>query len=116
MQRPPQSPGATSPGLAAFPPAYFALVMATGIVSIAASLLGIPFVPKALFGLNLLFYPLLWAVTIVRAVRYRERVVADLSHHGRSVGFFTVVAATCVEKTIPAVIKEAAAQPTLIML
>ena len=26
----------------------------------------------------------------------RDRVVADLSHHGRAVGFFTIVAATCV--------------------
>jgi hypothetical protein len=29
-------------------------------------------------------------------VRHRARVLADILHHGRSVGFFTVVAATCV--------------------
>ena len=29
-------------------------------------------------------------------IRYRDRVRADLLHHGRAVGFFTIVAATCV--------------------
>lgn len=77
-------------------PAYFALVMATGIVSIASALLRIPYVPTALFALNVVFYPLLWAATVARALRHRARLVADLSHHGRAVGFFTIVAATCV--------------------
>lgn len=77
-------------------PAYFALVMATGIVSIASELLGLHPVALALFGLNLGFYPLLWILTAVRIVRHRDRVRADLSHHGRAVGFFTTVAATCV--------------------
>jgi len=83
-------------GLAELHPAYFALVMATGIVSIACHLLGLPVIPKALFALNLLFYPLLWLLTAVRVVKHRARVLADLSHHGRAVGFFTMVAATCV--------------------
>src|SRR5262245_11786652 len=83
-------------GLAGLHPAYFALVMATGIVSIASQLLGIPLVPKALFVLNLVFYPTLWGLTLARLLRHRARLVADLSHHGRAVGFFTVVAATCV--------------------
>lgn len=77
-------------------PAYFALVMATGIVSIAGELAGLHPIAVALFALNLGFYPLLWVLTIVRVIRHRERVRADLSHHGRAVGFFTTVAATCV--------------------
>jgi tellurite resistance protein TehA-like permease len=85
-----------SSALAALHPAYFALVMATGIISIAAQLLGLRLLAVVLLGLNLGFYPLLWALTVARVVRYRERVVADLFHHGRSVGFFTTVAATCV--------------------
>ena len=36
-------------GIADLHPAYFALVMATGIVSIAAHLVDIPVVPKGLF-------------------------------------------------------------------
>jgi tellurite resistance protein TehA-like permease len=77
-------------------PAYFALVMATGIVSLAAQLMAVPFVPRALFLLNLAFYPVLLILTVVRAVRHRARFVADVSHHGRAVGYFTMVAATCV--------------------
>jgi tellurite resistance protein TehA-like permease len=92
-----ETPAAGAAGaLASLHPAYFALVMATGIVSIASSLLRVPVVPKALLALNALFYPALWVATVVRALRHRARVVADLSHHGRAVGFFTVVAATCV--------------------
>ncbi len=83
-------------GLAGMHPAYFALVMATGIVSIACQLLGLDALAKLLFALNALFYLALWALTVSRIVRHRSRVVADLLHHGRSVGFFTVVAATCV--------------------
>jgi tellurite resistance protein TehA-like permease len=77
-------------------PAYFALVMATGIVSIAAQLLGMRPVAIALFALNGVFYPVLWGLTLVRVARHRDRVLADLFHHERSVGFFTTVAATCV--------------------
>src|SRR5688500_17061378 len=83
------------PSLAQLHPAYFALVMATGIVSIACHLVGLPFVPQALFTLNLIFYPLLWVLNITRLVKHRAQVLADFSHHGRAVGFFTVVAATC---------------------
>ncbi len=72
------------------------MVMATGIVSIAAQLLGMTAVARLLFALNLVFYPALVALTIVRIARYRDRVVADLLDHGRSVGFFTTVAGTCV--------------------
>jgi tellurite resistance protein TehA-like permease len=77
-------------------PAYFALVMATGIVSIAAHLTGLPRVAYGLFWLNIAFYVGLWALTAARVIRHRQRVIDDLLDHGRSVGFFTTVAATCV--------------------
>jgi tellurite resistance protein TehA-like permease len=86
----------TPSGLAGMHPAYFALVMATGIVSLACELLGLHAVAVALFVLNLAYYPCLWILTIARVVRHRDRVRADLLHHGRAVGFFTTVAATCV--------------------
>jgi tellurite resistance protein TehA-like permease len=82
--------------LAEMHPAYFALVMATGIVSLAAQLLGQRAVAVALLALNLVFYAVLVVFAIARVVKYRERVIADLFHHGRSVGFFTAVAGTCV--------------------
>lgn len=86
----------TPGGLAAMHPAYFALVMATGIVSLACHVMGLGLVAKGLFAINVAFYAMLWILTIARVVRHRDRVVADLGHHGRSVGFFTAVAATCV--------------------
>jgi tellurite resistance protein TehA-like permease len=87
---------APATGLAGMHPAYFALVMATGIVSLAGELLGLHGIAVAMFGLNLGLYPLLWVLTVLRVVRHRDRVRADLHHHGRAVGFFTTVAATCV--------------------
>jgi tellurite resistance protein TehA-like permease len=83
-------------GLAGMHPAYFALVMATGIVSLACELTGLHVLALALFVLNLAFYPALWILTIARALRHRDRMIADVQHHGRAVGFFTTVAATCV--------------------
>jgi tellurite resistance protein TehA-like permease len=82
--------------ISGFPPAYFALVMATGIVSIASYFLGFSFIAMSLLPLNILFYVVLWVLTISRLVLYPSRVLADLNDHSRGVGFFTIVAATCV--------------------
>jgi tellurite resistance protein TehA-like permease len=76
--------------------AYFAMVMATGIVSIASHLLEFRLIARVMFFLNIAFYVALWALTIARCIRYPRNVQADLLHHGRSVGFFTTVAGTCV--------------------
>ena len=86
----------TSDGLAALHPAYFALVMATGIVSIACGLLGLRPVAVGLLWPNTVFFLVLWLLTGLRILWFRDRVVADLTHHGRAVGFFTMVAATSV--------------------
>jgi tellurite resistance protein TehA-like permease len=83
-------------GLASLHPAYFALVMATGIVSIACALLGLRPIGVVLLWANTGFFIVLWILTVLRILRFRERVAADLSHHGRAVGFFTAVAATSV--------------------
>lgn len=96
MTTAPTATPATARGLAAMQPAYFALVMATGIVSLACQVNGLRWIARALLVLNLGFYPALWALTLTRVVRHRDRVVADLLDHGRSVGFFTAVAATSV--------------------
>jgi tellurite resistance protein TehA-like permease len=85
-----------SAGLAGMHPAYFALVMATGIVSIACELVGLHALAVGLFALNLACYLLLWILSIARIVRHPARVKADFLHHGRAVGFFTTVAATCI--------------------
>jgi tellurite resistance protein TehA-like permease len=82
-------------GLAAMHPAYFALVMATGIVSIACQLLGFRGFAIVLLVLNVGFFAALWILTLLRFARFRDLMIADLFHHGRAVGFFTAVAATC---------------------
>jgi tellurite resistance protein TehA-like permease len=79
------------------PPAYFSLVMATGIVSIATHLLGFPrVVPQVLLWLNIIFYGVLWVLYICRVLRYTIAFWNDFSNPGRGVGFFSVIAATAV--------------------
>lgn len=77
-------------------PGYFALVMATGIVSLAAHFLAIEPVAQALLWVNVAAYAALWALTLARIVLYRAQFMADLTAHGRSVLFLTMVAGTCV--------------------
>lgn len=92
-----EAPGPNrSGGVADLHPAYFALVMATGIVSIAAFLHGFAAAARVLLALNAVFYLVLAALYAARLVRHRARVLADLFDHSRSTGFFTTVAGTCV--------------------
>jgi tellurite resistance protein TehA-like permease len=80
--------------LAGMSPAYFGMAMATGIVSIAAHLLALPHLARALFALNVLVYAVLWLLLLARASLYPARVFQDLVDHLRGPGFFTVVAAS----------------------
>ncbi len=75
-------------------PAYFAMPMATGVVSLACHFLGFEFLAQVLFWLNLVLYAGLWLLTLLRATLYFPSFIADWSDHQRSVGFFTIVAAT----------------------
>ncbi|HTI36961.1 MAG TPA: tellurite resistance/C4-dicarboxylate transporter family protein [Vicinamibacterales bacterium] len=82
--------------LASLHPAYFAFVMATGIVSIGAKLLEMPALAAALLAANIVFFAVLCALTVLRTIWFPDRVRADILHHGRAVGFFTTPAAICV--------------------
>lgn len=77
-------------------PGYFALVMATGIVSIAAFLLQMTLIAQVLLGINLVAYIVLWFLTLWRLFFYFPRVLADVKSHARGPGFFTLIAGTCV--------------------
>jgi len=77
-------------------PASFALVMATGIVSIAASLLAMDVAAIVLLWVNVLFFMVLWVLLLLRCAFFFSRVDADLRDHARGPGFFTTVAGTCV--------------------
>ncbi|MBX7233195.1 MAG: tellurite resistance/C4-dicarboxylate transporter family protein [Caldilineales bacterium] len=83
-------------GIADLFPGYFALVMATGIVSIAAFLLGMQAVARGLLVVNVAAYGVLWLMLLGRLFFFWPRVWADIRSHGRGPGFFTVIAGSCV--------------------
>ena len=75
-------------------PAYFALVMATGIVSVGAHLLEIAVLPTVLFVFNVFAYIALWILTVLRLIRHRQALLSDLTSHQHAFGFLTIVAGT----------------------
>jgi len=75
-------------------PAYFALVMATGIVSIASDRAELRTIAAVLLWLNAAQYLLLWILTAWRLLRYRRALLDDLTDHQAAPGFFSAVAAT----------------------
>jgi len=77
-------------------PPYFALVMATGIVSIAMHLFGVPMLAWGLFGFNIVAFTVLFVLNLLRLIWFPRTVLADLFDHKRSLGFFTSVASCCV--------------------
>lgn len=70
------------------------MVMATGIVSLAADLRGYTLIARELLWLNVSFYVALWALTMLRLATYPRLMLADLSDHNRGVGYFTLIAGT----------------------
>jgi tellurite resistance protein TehA-like permease len=77
-------------------PGYFALVMATGIVSIACFLLEMKTIAVVLLVVNLIAYVVLWLLLLLRLLFFFPRIKTDINDHMRGPGFFTVVAGTCV--------------------
>ncbi len=80
-------------GIAELPPGYFALVMATGIISNAMFFAGHRFVSDVLFAVA--FASLLWlvAATLARLIRFRQALWDDLVNPRLVFSFFTIVAA-----------------------
>ncbi len=83
-------------GLAGLFPGYFAVVMATGIVSIAAHLLNLELIGQVLFIFNNVAYGILWILYLARFFFYSKQTAVDLGAHARAPAFFTMVAGTCV--------------------
>ncbi len=81
-------------GLAGLSPAYFGMVMATGIVSIAAHLLGLAWLARGLYLLNCAFYAALWALYLLRLWWHPRAFFQDLFDHLRGPGYFTSIAAS----------------------
>jgi len=82
------------PRLASMPPGYFALVMATGIISIASYFLGLHKLGLGLLLLNVAQYVALIVLTILRLIRYRPEFVADLVNPSKGITFLTASAGT----------------------
>ena len=81
---------------ASLSPGYFSMVMATGILSLAAHLIGIPVLPKALLALNWLLFLAIGALALAHLAWHPRRVRDDLFNHLNAPGFFTFVAACSV--------------------
>lgn len=77
-------------------PGCFAMVMATGLVSIDVNQHGMPVLARVLFAFNALAWLWLLALTTWRLLRWRHAVVSDFVDPGRGAGFLTLAAATCV--------------------
>ena len=83
-------------GIRSLSPAYFALVMATGIIGAAAQQRQLPTLSNGLFLLNNLAYGLLLLLLLLRLFRFFGAIRADIASHEKGAGFLTLVAATCI--------------------
>jgi len=77
-------------------PGYFALVMATGIISIACFFLEMRTLAFVLLVINVVAFAVLWLLLLLRLLFFFPRVADDMNNHVRGPGFFTVVAGTSV--------------------
>ena len=85
-------------------PGYFALVMATGIIAIAAKQQQIDWVADVLYLIAAVAYVVLVALVVIRAIAYSRQLVADLTSHAKGFGFLTIVAGTNVLASASAII------------
>jgi tellurite resistance protein TehA-like permease len=72
------------------------MVMATGILSVGVTLLGMRTLGIFLFLLNVGSYLALVVLFALRVLRFRSEFAGDMIDHRQAPGFFTVVAATCI--------------------
>jgi tellurite resistance protein TehA-like permease len=77
-------------------PGYFALVMATGIVSLAAHFLEFDTIAAVLFWLNHALFAILVVLYVSRIVLVPRRMLTELADHQTGATFLTIVAGTCV--------------------
>jgi tellurite resistance protein TehA-like permease len=80
--------------IAVLNPGCFAIVMATGIISNAMFLVDHRAIADALFALNAMIFVWLALATLVRLVRFRAALWADLTNPRLVFSFFTIVAAS----------------------
>jgi tellurite resistance protein TehA-like permease len=87
-----RSPGRAATAIRDLHPGYFAFVMATGIISTGTFLLGPPWLSRALLVVASAGLVVLSAALVIRLVRFRPSVAADVHAPERVFGFFTITA------------------------
>ncbi len=92
----PKRPNSFLPGIANLSPAYFSLVMATGIVSIAAHLDGWTLISKTLFWINLVAYIILCCLFAVRLFFYTKEFRSDFLDDRKNMGLLSFTAANSI--------------------
>lgn len=92
-------------GIQTFSPAYFALPMSTGIISIASQTLGYHKISNVLFVFNNIEYAALLLLFLLRLCFFFPDFKKDLSSHQEGAGFLTLVAASCILGTEYVLIK-----------
>lgn len=75
-------------------PGYFALTMASGIISVGLELEGFATLSAALLVICALSYIVILVLSLVRPVRFREDMRRDFMDPSRAFGFFTFIAGT----------------------
>lgn len=75
-------------------PGYFALVMASGIVSVGLALEGFDLLSRVLLGVCVTAFLILGGLTILRFIRFRRAMAEDFLDPKRAFGYFTYVAGT----------------------
>ncbi len=84
----------TQGAVAGLAPGYFALVMASGIISVGMRLEGFDYISDALLAACIAGFCILLTLTLWRFIAYREAMTQDFLDPTRAFGFFTFVAGT----------------------
>ncbi|MEM0065152.1 MAG: hypothetical protein QXU86_08430, partial [Metallosphaera sp.] len=75
-------------------PSYFGMVMATGVLSILFKVFEQEILSYVFTWLNLLIYSVLVCFTLLRLLKYSDKLKVDLLDFNRGLGFLTFVAGT----------------------
>lgn len=79
-------------GVAGLFPGYPALVMATGIVAIAANEHDLDALASALYAVAAAAYVVIMLLLLIRLAAFSQRLIADLTSHTRGFAFLTITA------------------------
>ncbi|SDK75922.1 tellurite resistance/C4-dicarboxylate transporter family protein [Lacicoccus qingdaonensis] len=86
-------------------PGYFAMVMATGALSLSLWYVGLGIAAELLIYLNIFIYIILLSLNVIRLLLNTDEFIRDIADHGKGPGFFTLIAGTEVLGTQLVVIK-----------